>query len=251
MKICAFMQVYNELLTKNLERCITNLKKHCDVIAAYDDGSTDGSAEYLEKEGCCVLKGDKNDFRNETNHYQQLLDFILEKHSDIDWFFFICADEILSKVGMEKVRGICEVAGKEIDGFYIDQVNLWRSYGWCRTDFYAPFFIRLWRNKPGMKYTVKYGLHHQQYPIEIINRQRIMHPDIKIIHYAFLTNELLVSTYKKRVGLGVPVNVAKMRIDETNLRLKEVNLSWFPDGVKIGDTKKPVKKFFGRVPEDV
>lgn len=252
MKVCAFMQVYNELLTGNLKRCITNLKKYCDIIAVYNDGSTDGSAEYLEKkENCCVLRGGKNDFKNETNHYQQLLDFILEKHKDIDWFFFICADEILSKVGIEKIRGICEATDKSIDGFHIDQVNLWRSYGWYRTDFYAPYFMRLWRNKAGMKYDVKYGLHHQQYPKEINSIQRIVVPDIKIIHYAFLTNELLISTYKKRVGLGVPVNIAKMRIDETNLHLQKVDLNWFPNDVKIGSTEKPTKKFFGRLPEDV
>ena len=61
MKICGFLQIYNELEKGNLKRCITNLKKYCDYIAVYDDGSTDGSFDYLVEQECILLKGAKND----------------------------------------------------------------------------------------------------------------------------------------------------------------------------------------------
>lgn len=246
MKLCGFIQVYNELEQGNLKRCINNLKKYCDYIVVYDDASTDGSTDYLEKEGCLVIRGEKNDFKDEIRHRQCLLDFALNKFLDIDWFFKIDADEILSREGIKKIKGICENAGKEIDGFAIEQVNLWRGYGWHRIDYYQRFFVRLWRNKPSMRYNVEYGLHHKQYPNEINNIPQITDPSIKIIHFAFLTDELLIKTYKKRVSLGgAPIEAAKMRINETNLQLSKVNLNWFPEDVEIGNTEKPVKKFFG------
>ena len=245
MKICGFLQVYNELEKGNLKRCISNLKKYCDYIVVYDDGSADSSVDYLEKEGCLVLRGEKNDFKDEIRHYQCLLDFALNKFLDIDWFFQIAADEILSREGIKKIKKICENAGKEIDGFSISQVNLWRGFGWYRTDFYQQSFVRLWRNKLGIKYNIEYGLHHLQYPNGINNIKHIDYQDIKILHYGFITDELLVETYKQRVKLGTPVNIAKMRIDETNLQLSKVNLDWFPEDVEIGNTEKPIKKFFG------
>ena len=245
MKICGFLQVYNELEKGNLKRCINNLKKYCDYIVVYDDGSIDDSIDYLKKEGCSVIRGERNDFRNEIKHYQLLLNFALNKFSDIDWFFQISADEILSIEGIKKIREICENADKEIDGFSLGQVNLWRGYGWYRTDFYQQSFVRLWRNKSGIKYNIEYGLHHKQYPDGINNIKHIENQDIKILHFAFLTDELLIKVYKERVSLGVPIQIAKMRIDETNLQLSKVNLDWFPEDVEIGNTEKPIKKFFG------
>ena len=179
MKLCGFLQVYNEMEKGNLPRCISNLKKFCDVIAVYDDGSTDGSVNYLMSEGGIVyIRGDRNDFLNETRHKQQLLDYVLGIHPDIDWFFKIDCDEVLSKGGVEGIRGICEGAEKDIDGIALNQVNLWRSYGWYRTDYYQWSFVRLWRNKPGIKFQVAPGLHNRQYPLGIDNVWYINDPDI-------------------------------------------------------------------------
>jgi len=254
MKICGFLQVYNELEKGNLQRVINNLQKFCDVIGVYDDGSTDGSINYLNNEGCIVVRGHENDFRNEIAHKQQLLDVILDTHQDIDWFFHLDADEILSRAGIEYIRNYCRHIDKGFDGISIRQINLWRSYGWHRTDFYQRAFVRGWRNKPGIHYPTEHGLHKQQYPVGINNIFRlsddVINYDINVIHFAFITDEQLVKTYKERVALGVPVNTARMRIDETNLQLEKVNLDWFPEDVKIGNTDKPAKKFFGEIPEE-
>lgn len=73
---------------------------------------------------------------------------------------------------------------------------------------------------------------------------------LNIIHFAFISDEKLIETYRERVALGVPVEVAKMRIDESNLRLEKVDLDWFPEGVEIGSLDKPTPKFFGLIPEE-
>ena len=63
--IVCIAQVYNELEKGNLPRFITYVKPLCDELIIYDDGSTDGSYEFLLQHTPHVFRRGKNDFSNE------------------------------------------------------------------------------------------------------------------------------------------------------------------------------------------
>ena len=89
MKLCGFLKVYNELKRGNLKRCLNNMKAYCDYIVAFDDGSTDGSRNFLEEQGCDVIGREKNDFLNER------IDEYKEKAKPLDDITTLAKEEIV------------------------------------------------------------------------------------------------------------------------------------------------------------
>ena len=235
MKICGFLQVYNELEKGNLKRCITNMKKYCDYICVFDDGSTDGSTEYLIKEGCKVIKGLKNDFLNETSHKQQLLDFALKHCLDIDWFFWLDADEVLDANGTKNLREFCEKADKE--GYYFPEITLWRSESWARKDYLGNGrFLRLWKNNGNLKFNIAHGLHNQLYPEGLSS---LGDAPFNVIHYGYATKKAVVDRFIERTKYGVPFDFRKKGIDESEMILESVSPNLFPEGCEPIRTEKP------------
>jgi len=235
MKICGFLQVYNELEKGNLKRCIKNLKKYCDYIAVYDDGSTDGSTEYLLKQNCILIRDPKNDFLNETSHKQQLMDFVLENHKDIDFFIWLDADEVLDSNGTKNLREFCIKADKE--GYYFLEITLWRSDCWARKDYLGSgSFLRLWKNNGKLKFNISHELHADLFPqgLSTLGNARF-----KIIHYGYSTKKLIVDRFIERTEHGVSFDFRKRGIDETNMILEKVPHELFPEGCEPKRNEKP------------
>jgi len=235
MKICGFLQVYNELKKGNLERCINNLKKYCDYIAVYDDGSTDGSANYLIEKECIFITSWKNDYLNEIAHKQQLLNHILENYKDIDWFFWLDADEVLDANGIKNLRKFCEKADK--DGYYFPEITLWRSDCWARKDYLGQGrFLRLWKNNGKLKFKITKGLHGQLYPEGLSS---IGDAPFNVIHYGYATYEAIVERWRERNFYGVPFEIRKKCIDESEIVFEEVPDELFPEDCKPIRKNKP------------
>ncbi len=235
MKICGFLQIYNELEKGNLKRCITNLKKYCDYICVFDDGSTDGSTEYLIKEGCKVIKGLKNDFLNETKHKQWLLETALSCYKDIDWFFWLDCDEVLDANGTKNLREFCEKADKE--GYYFPEITLWRSESWKRMDYLGQGkFLRLWKNNGKLKFNIAHGLHADLFPQGLSS---IGNCDFNVLHYGYATYEAIVERWRERTRHGVAVEIRKKGLDESQMVLEPVLPNLFPEDCKPKRTEKP------------
>lgn len=235
MKICGFIQVCNELRKGNLLRCLNNIWKYCDYVVAYDDGSTDGSDVALEKRGCDVLRGRKNDFINETTHKQKLLEFALKKHSDIDWFFWLDADEVLDADGTKNLKSFCRNA--EADGYLFNEITLWRSDCWARRDYLGyGKFLRLWRNSGDLKFEIRTELHANQFPQGI---RRIDGSRFSVIHYGYATKRAIVERWIERTSLGVPISIRARCVDESGMVLERIPDSVFPEGCEPKRKKKP------------
>lgn len=235
MKICGFVQCYNEESKGNLRRCLNNLQKYCDVIAVYDDGSTDDSIKVIKEYTDLILEGKENDFLNETTHKQQLLNLIEKEEPGIDWYFWLDCDEVLDRNGTKELRKFCESASA--DGYWFPEITLWRSESWARKDYLGQGkFLRLWRNNGNLKFWLGKGLHLNLFP-QGLHKQSIA--PFNVIHYGYSTYEFIVNRWKERTKHGVPVEIRKKCLDESALVLEHVSDDLFPEGCEPKNCEKP------------
>lgn len=183
--IVGFIKVRNEIVREgNIYRAIKNMQAFCDTIVACDDGSTDGTREYLQSvipaEQLVLVPHAEQDFRNELYWKQQMLNIVhrLQPY----WIWWQDADEELSADGIEQIRQFClarsdgpEGGGKQephCPAWRVHYTQFWRSAAWARTDngFDDGSYIKLWRWTPELSFDVKYGTHFYQFPKQLERR---------------------------------------------------------------------------------
>ena len=228
MKICGFLQTYNGLQHGDIQRCITNLKRFCDYIVVYDDASTDGTGDYCRENGCDVLVGKVNDFLNQTQHKQQLLEFALNLHNDIDWFFWLDDDEILERRGCNEIREFLEKA--KVDSYSCKNLNLWRSKCWRRLDYLdGGVFSRAWRNNGHLYFPYAHGQHKCTVPSGRHGGETFCH--FHVIHYGYDCQERIEDRWTKNNRRGVSVTFCgrNKQFNETNAKWKKIPDELFPE----------------------
>lgn len=237
MKLTAMLQMYNELEQGNLPRYIESISKYCDALVVYDDGSTDGSLEYLEEWGdkleIVSYRGEKNDFADEVAHKSKLLQ--IAKDINTDWIFRIDADEVIEKDGeIGGVRKLCERGDSEgIDSFAFRNANLWRHPGFYRLDNAFNDFVscRLWKLRPDVGYRkTERGLHQRAVPDGLKNEEWA---DIITLHYGFASDESIIRKYLTYKSHGQTGWDLYRLIDERTLKVAKSKPEWFalyPEG---------------------
>lgn len=243
-KIICICQVYNELEKGNLERFIRYIKPVVDEFIIYDDGSTDGSYEYAMNHTSHVIRGFRNEFKNEIKHKQLMLEKVLELGAD--FILWLDADEVLSAGAKAKLHDLCRyVEENNLDGLKLHQVNLWRSHSWQRIDslYDIGWFERLWRVKPGISYkTKRAGLHQKQYPVTL--RKFGKSDLLSVIHYGFASDKNLAYKYLTYRSYGQRGYTKLDRlINEDKLELHKVPAALFPTGLYVNDPQ-PQKRSF-------
>ena len=218
-KICAFVQMYNEVERGFLTQCLENAKRFCSDIVIYDDGSTDNSVEVASKYTKHIIVGKENNIRRELFHKQEILDYAMKEISP-DWFFWIDCDEILCKKGLNRMQELCKLADEQkVTGLTFHELNLWRGENWCRYDtlFDKGWFTRLWKNNSRLKFNVQEGVNLSLFPRGL----NAMCADFRVIHYGFC---YLNKMYRHiGVGLGHPFETLP-KIAPNNWILNESNL---------------------------
>jgi len=248
MKLVAMLQVYNELESGNLERCMTSLARYCDAVQIYDDGSTDGSYEYImdwwkpwtrgrvlipntkpwcRLEEIDVIRSTNNDFSSELQHKQLQLDRCKELRAD--WIVRLDADEVVEAKGEDVNNGVRELCSTDkYDSWAFHMVNLWRSPYYYRIDgsWNDVVFNRLWRvGEAGLKFNIENGLHKTNYPIGATDNEGFA--PFEILHYGFASDTEIIrkyNTYKKHGQTGWALNRI---VDESTLALRRANKSWY------------------------
>jgi len=233
-KIVCICQIYNELEKDNLERFFKYIKLVVDEIVIYDDCSTDGSFEYAKNNTEYVIRGIKNDFADEINHRQQMIDIALKLNPD--FILWLDADEVLTSNAKEKLQEICAFCEENnVDGIDFHELNLWRSSTWRRIDslYDDGWFTRLWKVKPGIGFSdIKKGLHQSLVPpnIEIIRKNM----DIGVLHYGFGSKKNLAYKYLIYRSHGQRgYNMLDRLISEDQIELVHVEKELFPDGLWV------------------
>lgn len=263
-RIVGFAQIYNELHKGNLVRFVKYIKNYVDELVIYDDGSTDGSYEYLLNHTKYIIRGTVNNFKNELENKQKLLDLAITLKPD--FILWLDADEILS--ANTNIQDMCDVVMKnDLDGIEMHEINLWRSQTFARVDnlYDTGWFTRLWRVVPNMKFNVKSGLHKSQVPTSIRKIARVK--NYAVIHYGFSDYKNLAYkyfTYRKhgqsgyylyRIILEEPDNIINQILSQDpkylslikenqpiEYNLYKINKILLPDELWNQDERMPLKK---------
>lgn len=244
-KIVAICQVYNELEKGNLERFIDHLLPLVDSLVVYDDGSTDGSYEYLMERSIQVIRGNRNDFANEMYHKQQLLTAALDQQPD--FILWLDADEVLSAGAKEKLQELCrQCIESNKDGVSLKEINLWRSATWKRVDslFDEGWFTRLWRVQEKLSYgQIKTGLHGTIVPPSV---KDILQSDaLAVIHYGFSSEKHLAYKYLVYRSHGQRGYTMLDRIiNEDQLVVERVSSDVIPKDLWVEDEEAPTPRTF-------
>ena len=235
-KIICICQIYNELEKGNLKRFIKYVKPFIDEFVFYDDGSIDGSYEYISNHTPHVIRGNENDFINEKAHKQLMLERALQLNPD--FILWLDADEVLTANAKTRLQELCRYCEeKNLDGIRLQEVNIWRSHSWKRVDsgYNSGQFVRLWRVTPDLKYEcLEPGLHQKPYPSSITKIQTIW--DLKVLHYGFSSKKRLAYkylTYKAHGQRGY--DMLDRLISEERLMVKKIPKNYFPDGLWVDD----------------
>ncbi len=236
--IVCICQVFNELSKGNLKRFVKYVKPLVDALVVYDDGSTDGSYEYMLTQTPYVIRGIKNDFTNEISHKQALLEEALKLSPD--FILWLDADEVLSASASDYLQALCSICEEQnIDGLAFHEINLWRSHSWRRLDslYDVGWFVRLWRVTPGMSYESPLpGLHQRPYPSSIRHIQKV--DLVQVLHYGFASKQRLAHKYLVYQSHGQRgYDMLDRLISEEHLVLEKVPPSMFPEGLWIDDEK--------------
>lgn len=239
--VYGFVQIFNELEKGNLRRFLEHFMPLVDELFVYDDGSTDGSYEFLQQYTSHILRGQVNDFCSEMEHKQQLLEYM--SYFDPDFILWLDADEVFSANMTERLNELCEQCVVEnLNGVAFREINLWRSSSWERLDnlYGVGWYSRLWKCYPGMKFhnAEKEGLHQWCYPYSE-NSRVLCTNDVSVIHYGFASNESILRKYLSYRNHGMTGYLLERLVDESTLEVRKVPKEIFPEGL-WADDKMPI-----------
>ncbi|WP_407313714.1 glycosyltransferase [Desulfosporosinus sp. SB140] len=235
-RIVCICQIYNELCKDNLQRFVSNILPVVSDLIVYDDGSTDGSYEYMLKQTPHVIRATKNDFVNERSHKQLLLQEALKLQPD--FILWLDADEVLTANAAEKLQELCAQCDENgIDAVNMHEINLWRSHSWRRMDssYDSGWFCRLWRVVPGMCFhETKPGLHQPLFPSTIRTVKWTL--DVQVLHYGFSSMQRLAYKYLVYKSHGQRgYDMLDRLISEEKLVTERVPQELFPEGLWVDD----------------
>jgi hypothetical protein len=227
-KFGGLIQFHNEM-TENLPRALWSMRKLCDYIVGYDDGSTDDSTRYAASYCDFLMIGTENDWQAEILHKHKMLEHL--RKVGVDWVLWMDADEALMAPTPDAVRA--KVAeDPDLTGICLSEINLWRDEQHYRVDrqFGDAGFLRLWRMRPELVYESPYdkGLHRPQFPPAA--RERIVslgYPAPGILHYSWSTPAKIKAKHARYAAQGQSgESLDRLEDDPAAVRLP-VRPEWF------------------------
>ncbi len=237
-KVVCIAQVFNEIRKGNLERFLAYTLPLVDDMVVYDDGSTDGTFEFLLETPVQVLRGARNDFADEIGHKRLLLERALTLKPD--YILWLDADEVLSSSNPEELQAACAwCEANSLDGAQLHELNLWRSNAWRRIDssYDLGWFVRLWKVTADIGYeTTERGLHRPQYPSSIRRVER--YTPLNVLHFGFADEVNLAHKYLVYRAQGQRgYEMLDRLISEEQLELLPVVEADIPDGLSHDDAR--------------
>lgn len=248
MKIIGFSQLRNELSKGNLENWFKQMSV-CDYIYIFDQNSDDGSIEYYKQfENTIVIESPTNRFKDELICKQELLSKLLGDHPDVDWILWLDGDLLLDgRLLSDNGKGLKELCklGKtnNIDAYYFNHYNLWRSDVHYRVDdMYHSLnggWVPLWKNTGNLQFNTISGLHQRQYPHGL---NRIIECPYSVVHRGFATDYQIMTKYDVYKANGQNGWELERLLNEETLTVEPLEMELLPDWFVITDNINPINK---------
>jgi hypothetical protein len=228
LRFGGLVQVHNEL-PHNLPRAVASMRRMCDVIVGWDDGSTDGSGEWMDANlDHCFHQ--PNDWSNEIEHKAKMLRWLQDQSPRVDWILWLDADEALMRDTPDAARALIEKR-PDLTGICLSEINLWNDEHHYRVDrqFGDAGFLRLWKNRPELVYPEGFpGLHRPQFPPAARDCiESLGYPAPGILHYSWSSPEKVVAKHARYAAMGqCGESLDRIAPDPFAVRVP-VNPDWF------------------------
>ena len=225
-----FLQCYNEMSSGHLERFIVQNMEIADYLFVLDDGSSDGSAQFLEQYANVLVRRVWNSFDQELSNKQLLLEAIHGSGLQPDWLLWLDADEVLycDRGRLDSEIALLEERGA--DGGRMGLVNLWRSEYFARRDnfFGTVSNVRLWKFDESLTFEDFNGLHGDLTPVSL---RHILPIELDVVHYGFSSIDLIADKFLTYESFGQSGWPLERLVSEEGLDL--VPVAEF--GVRLGE----------------
>ncbi len=234
--LVGFGKFHNEIIRSgNIYRCFENLGRVVDAMVACDDGSVDGTREYLQArvpaDRLVLVPPAERDFDDELRWKQAMIEIV--NRLEPAWVYWVDGDEVLDRTGTAALRDFLKAVPPSVGAVRIHYSQFWRNTSWARTDsgFDDGFFWKCWRWTGPMHYAVARGLHRHQFPEEVlaaINQGRVATAPFEQLHYGNVGKNLVWKTVQYRDN---PVSVQRhLHFDAATYR--PVDQGVLPEGAE-------------------
>jgi len=223
MKVIGFLQVRNEVSTGHLERFIERNLELFDKLYVFDDASTDGSDEIIEKHSTVLIRAQDSKFSSELEIKSELLKRIQAECDEGDAILRLDADEILYASKAELNQLINESFALGFDSISLPHRNLWRSTSFYRLDDGYNNFrpARVWKLSNQLSFPRKFGLHVTSDPQGLTATREV--DRFPVIHFGFASTELILQKYENYRQHWLSGYALNRMINEKGLRLEKLS----------------------------
>jgi glycosyltransferase involved in cell wall biosynthesis len=222
---------FKDEMPENLPRAIASMRKLCDYVVGYDDGSTDGSTNWAAAHVDHLMISPEPDWKNELQHKHKMLEHL--RSVGVDWVLWMDADEELMRGTPDAARAMI-AARPDLTGICLSEINLWADEQHYRIDrqFGDAGFLRLWKMRPELRYTQEQidggQLHLPQFPPAAREKiESLGYPSPGILHYSWSTPEKIIAKHERYRAQGqCGESLDRLAPDANAVRLP-VKPEWF------------------------